>query len=306
MSEGKFKELDLDKRIWWGDTGSNMPAQKRFLTEVRQGIVPQTMWFYGDVGHTQEAKRELLEFVHYKDTDNVLDTVKPTRLLRRVLQLGTEAQSDDLVLDFFSGSSSFAHSVLLQNRADEGNRRFIAVQIPEPLPTPEKSLKTMADVGKERIRRVIHKLKTEPNIEFEGKEDLGFKVFKLAESNYAGWRGVEERTPAAYHDELDMFTDALRKGWTPENVLWEVAIKEGYSLNCRIETLTIPGNTVYRVTDPEKDPEQHFLACLDDELKEDIAKTLNLSVDDLFVCRDRAIDDTLAANLALQCRLKTI
>lgn len=136
-------------------------------------------------------------------------------------------------------------------------------------------------------------------------EDLGFKVFKLAESNYAGWRGVEDRTPAAYHDELDLYTDALRKGWTPANVLWEVAIKEGYSLNCRIEAVAVAGNTVYRVTDPEKDPEQHFLACLDDELNPDIGKALELTQNDLFVCRDRALDDTLAANLALQCRLKT-
>ena len=137
-------------------------------------------------------------------------------------------------------------------------------------------------------------------------EDLGFKVFKLAESNYAGWHGVEDRTPAAYHDELDLYNDALRKGWTPENVLWEVAIKEGYSLNCRIEPVAVAGNTVYRVTDPEKDPVQHFLACLDDELSPDIGKALGLTQDDLFVCRDRALDDTLAANLALQCRLKTI
>ena len=136
-------------------------------------------------------------------------------------------------------------------------------------------------------------------------------MFKLAESNYAGWRGVEDRTPAAYHDELDLYTDALRKGWTAENVLWEVAIKEGYSLNCRVEQhraadATPLANVVYRVTDPEKEPEQHFLACLDDELHPDIGKALGLTRDDLFVCRDRALDDTLAANLALQCRLKTI
>src|SRR5262249_35768256 len=233
VSADKFKEMDSDNRIWWGPKGENMPAQKRFLSEVKQGIVPQTLWQYDEVGHTHESKRELTDSVRYRNSDNVLDTVKPTRLLRRILQVGTSAESDDLVLDFFSGSSTFADAVVKQNREDDGTRRFICVQIPERLPKPEKSLKTMADVGKERIRYAIAHLKAETaNLTRTKKEDLGFKVFKLAESNYAGWRGVEERTPAAYHDELDLYTDALRKGWTPENVLWEVAIKEGYSLNC--------------------------------------------------------------------------
>ncbi|HEV3440109.1 MAG TPA: site-specific DNA-methyltransferase, partial [Gemmata sp.] len=118
VNHEKFKELDADNRIWWGEKGDNMPALKRFLTEVKQGMVPQTMWFYEDVGHTQEAKKELLEFVPYQDTDNVLDTVKPTRLLRRVLQLATLPDEEAIVLDFFAGSASMAHSVLVQNRED--------------------------------------------------------------------------------------------------------------------------------------------------------------------------------------------
>ena len=72
VNRSKFDELEADNRIWWGEAGDNMPALKRFLTEVKQGMVPQTMWFYEDVGHTQEAKKELLEFVKYEDTDNVL------------------------------------------------------------------------------------------------------------------------------------------------------------------------------------------------------------------------------------------
>ena len=130
MSRAKFDEMNADGRIWWGGTGENMPATKRFLTEVRQGMTPQTLWFYKDVGHTQEAKKELLGFVPYEDTDNVLDTVKPTRLLRRVLQLCTNPDTGDIVLDFFGGSASLAHAVLDQNREDGGDRHFIIVQLP--------------------------------------------------------------------------------------------------------------------------------------------------------------------------------
>ncbi len=165
VSEERFKEMDADNRIWWGADGNGAPAKKTFLSEVRQGMTPQTMWFYEDVGHTQEAKKELMEFVPYQDTDNVLDTVKPTRLLQRVLQLATTDDQEDIVLDFFAGSASMAHAVLAQNRADGGNRRFIAVQLPESLPAPEKELKRLTDIGETRIRNVIAKLQKEtPNI----------------------------------------------------------------------------------------------------------------------------------------------
>jgi len=127
----KFLELDNDKRIWWGAEGSNMPRLKRFLSEVKQGIVPQTLWKYEDVGHTQEAKKELLEFVKFENTDNVLDTVKPTRLIQRMLQLATQPSEKDLVVDFFAGSAATAHAVFQQNKEDNGNRRFVMIQLPE-------------------------------------------------------------------------------------------------------------------------------------------------------------------------------
>jgi adenine-specific DNA-methyltransferase len=158
VSEPKLKELDSDNRIWWGEDGNNVPAIKRFLSEVKEGRVPQTLWSYKEVGHTQEAKKELLEFVGFDNTDNVLDTVKPTRLLRRILQIATPAQGSDLVMDFFAGSAPTAHAVLLQNREDGGNRRFMTVQLPEALPVPEARLKTIADIGRDRIRCVIAKL----------------------------------------------------------------------------------------------------------------------------------------------------
>lgn len=188
VSNEKFDELNADNRIWWGENGDNMPRLKRFLSEVKQGMVPQTLWFYEDVGHTQEAKKELLQFVEYQDTDNVLDTVKPTRLLKRVLQLCTTPTGGDIVLDFFAGSCSTAHAVLLQNHEDGGNRRFICVQLPEKLPKPESVLRLLTDVGKQRLRNVIAALKADANgkIDFsngEASEDLGFKVFKLAKPN---------------------------------------------------------------------------------------------------------------------------
>jgi adenine-specific DNA-methyltransferase len=131
-------------------------------------------------------------------------------------------------------------------------------------------------------------------------------VFALSESHFEQWAGVPERDPAKYADTMGLFVSPIKAGSHPEAVFWEVAIKEGYGLNSTITPSPVGPNTVYTVTDPEKDPPQSFRACLDTELAPDIAKRLALTGADLFICRDSALDDTLAANLALQCRLKTI
>jgi adenine-specific DNA-methyltransferase len=143
-------------------------------------------------------------------------------------------------------------------------------------------------------------------------EDLGFKVFKLAPSNLRPWRGVGEDAPDAYAHQMELFRDPLMDGWTVENVIYEVALKEGYGLNCQISPLPLgkpapseaEGMRAYRVTDPDRD--QSFTICLDDHIDLADLSGLDLSPDDIFVCRDVALDDHVAANLALQCRLKTI
>jgi adenine-specific DNA-methyltransferase len=310
VNRAKFEKLDKDKRIWWGQDVNNMPALKRFLTEVKQGMVPQTLWTYAEVGHTQEAKRELLEYVKYENTDNVLDTVKPTRLLKRILQIGTNPVEDDIVVDFFGGSCSTGHAVLSLNREDGGNRHFICVQLPEPLPKPESRLKSLTDVGKQRLANVIQSLKqkTEDILPMESREvaeDLGFKVFKLAKPNIVQWTHDEERDPEAYGQKLALFNDPLVADWKPENVIWDVALREGFGLNTRFASRDLAnGNKIYDVTDP--DTGQKFLICLDDKILSDLSKGCELRAEDLFVCRDVALDDSSAANLALQCRLKTI
>ena len=143
VSEENFKALDLDKRIWWGESGDNIPALKQFLTEVKPGRVPQTLWEYDEVGHTQDAKKELLSIMTFATSDDVFVTPKPVALLKRILALATK--KDSLVLDSFSGSGTTAHAVLDSNSKDSGNRRFILVEGED-----------YADaLTAERVRRVI-------------------------------------------------------------------------------------------------------------------------------------------------------
>ena len=299
VAKPKFEAMDADKRVWWGKDGNAMPQQKRFLSQVRKGVIPQTMWFYKDVGHTQDAKRELTAAVKYERTENVLDTVKPTGLIRRMLQIATVPDEGDIVLDFFAGSNATSHAVLQQNREDDGNRQVIAVQFPEKLPLLEIDRVTLADVARERMRFALNEANG------NGVAGNGFRAFNLATSTMRAWSGVEEKDSDIVGAQIEVFADSLISGWKPESVIWEVALREGYSLTSRIEKVPETGKqTFWRVTDPDR--EQSFVVCLDDALTLEAVRALKLPKDALFICRDTALDDTLSANLALQCRLKVL
>ena len=120
QSYDRFLEMDRDGQIWWGPNGDAMPAQKRFLSEVQEGLVPQTIWSYKNVGHTQEAKKELIRYVSFQRNENVLNTVKPTRLIQHILQVATSSDKEDIVLDFFAGS---AVTGTCGAQAESGRRR---------------------------------------------------------------------------------------------------------------------------------------------------------------------------------------
>lgn len=306
-----FERYTAENRVWWGKNGdAKTPSIKRFLSEVREGMTPINLWDHEFAGHTDSANNEIKELFE----DKVFDTPKPTLLIRRMLQLATEPSENDIVLDFFSGSCSTAHAVMEQNREDGGSRSFVMVQLPEPIPQDAPAYKagyrTISDIGKERIRRVISKLKSQQSGKLDfgnaGKTaDLGFKVLSLAKSNYKIWASPENNDPLAYATQMAMYTDPLIPGWKPENVVWEVAIKEGYGLNTEIIHMTgISDNSIYHVADRDKG--QSFRICLDEVIKPASIRSLSLGRNDLFICRDKAMSDELVANLALQCRLKTI
>lgn len=140
VSEEKFWELDRDGRIWWGKDGNNVPAPKIFLSEVSDGIVPQTLWEYDEVGHTQDAKKQIKELFR---GETPFDTPKPTRLIERILQIASNP--DSIILDSFAGSGTTAHAVLNMNKADGGHRKFILVEM----------MDYAESITAERVKRVI-------------------------------------------------------------------------------------------------------------------------------------------------------
>ncbi len=265
VSKEKFEELDRDKRIWWGNDGDNMPRLKRFLSEVKQGRVPQTLWTYKEVGHTQDAKKQLLELVHFENRDNVLDTVKPTSLIRRMLQLATEPDARDIVLDFFAGSGPTGHAVFEQNQVDDGNRRYILVQIPEPLPKPETHLHTLADITKERLRRAAKKIKEE-HPEWNG--DTGFRVFKLDSSNIKAWNPRTDDLEADLADQMEH----ILPDRTEADLLYELLLKLGLDLCVPIEQKEIAGKTVHAIGGGV------LMTCLAEKITTEETESLGLGI----------------------------
>jgi adenine-specific DNA-methyltransferase len=240
-SEEKFRELDADGRIWWGADGNNQPAVKRFLSEVGQGRVPQTLWTYDEVGHTQEAKKELLAAVDFPNSDVVFDTPKPTRLMRRILQLGTSPNGGDLVLDFFAGTGTTMDALFAQNAEDGGNRRCILVQLPEPLEGAEAAgWKTIADVTKARVRGAGKRHKAADPL-FAG--DVGFRCFRLDRSNIAAWSPKPADLKASLFDHAEHVVE----GRTADDVLHELLLKLGLDLCVPTLTKTIAGKQVQSV-----------------------------------------------------------
>ena len=262
ISEKNFKELDADSRIWWGVDGNNMPRLKRFLSEVKQGITPQTLWRYEDVGHTQEAKKTLLKYVPFEHTENVLNSVKTVGLLQRIIQISTSSEGNDIVLDFFSGSATTAHAVIKQNEMDGGTRRFICVQAPEPLPKPEQDFDTIFGMGLTRIRNVGREISATTG---SAEIDLGFRTLRIDTSNM---KDVYYRPDELKQSDLLDMVDNVKEGRTAEDLLFQVLVDWGVDLTLPIRRETVQGKTVFYVDD------NALVACFDRGITEDLVKEL--------------------------------
>jgi adenine-specific DNA-methyltransferase len=231
VSEEKLRELDADGRIWWGPTKDARPSIKRYLAEVAD-LTPRTLWRKEDVGSNRTSKNELRSLFPESES---FDTPKPIGLVRRMLQLGTNMSSEELVLDFFAGSGTTAHSVVAANVEDGGNRRFILVQLPEPIENADTQASTIAELTAERIRRATSKIK-EDNPLFSG--DLGFRVLKLASSNILEWDPDRDKIA----ETLEASIEHLKTDRTEQDILFELLLKLGLDLCVPIETKKVGGS----------------------------------------------------------------
>jgi adenine-specific DNA-methyltransferase len=247
----KFQELLKDNRIVFGSTGEAGPQRKRFLSEaLERGKVSKTWW--DEVGTTTNGTQTLKKLFPEAGFTNP----KPVDLIQKMIQLGDNGK-DGLILDFFAGSGTTAQAVLEQNKIDGGKRKFICVQLQELCEENSEAyksgFKTIADLSKERIRRVSKKIQLETKAEIEKlkielqteetqnkietlqNQDLGFKVLKLENSNFKQWQQIEGKDAKALAEQMKLFVDPVSESATIENMVYELILKSGKDLNSRFE-----------------------------------------------------------------------
>jgi adenine-specific DNA-methyltransferase len=207
-----------------------------------------------------------------------------------------------VILDFFAGSGTTGQAVFEANKNDNGSRNFILVQLPEP--TDRKDYPTIAEITKERVRRVIQKMnkKEAGQLALNSKQDRGFRVFKLAESNFKGWDAQSPRDAQALAKQLELHIDHIRPGRTSEDVLYELLLKSGFPLTTPVEKIELERKTVYSVADGG------MLICLESKLTLEAIRAMAERKPQRVVCLDMGFagDDPLKANAVQIFKTKEI
>ena len=287
-TEDAMARLIEDNRVWFGEDGNNVPAIKRFLSEVKQGVSCQTIWKYDEVGHNQEGKKELKAL--FPDAIP-FDTPKPSRLLERIIKVASDSK-ECTILDFFSGSATTAHAVMQLNAEDGGRRKFIMVQLPEPCDEASEAYKAgyknICEIGKERIRRAGEKLLQDVtsgrgNSKGEGwgcgmpvtpEErafaiknilDIGFRVLKLDDTNM---KDVYYAPDDYDQVMLAGLESNIKDDRTDLDLLFGCLIDWGLPLSLPYKSEQIDGCTVHTYNDGD------LIACFDANIPESVVKEI--------------------------------
>lgn len=252
--EEVYLKLLEDNRMWFGVDGNGVPRKKVFLSE-KEGKPIWTWWTNSEVGHTQEATQALTTLLGSK---TIFDYSKPVRLIKRMVELASK--DDDIILDFFSGSATTAHAVMQLNTEDDGNRKYIMVQLPESTDNNLEACKfldkidkshTICEIGKERIRRAGAKIKEEAGLTAQNL-DIGFRVLKLDSSNMKEvYYTPEEYSQMGFN--LEGFMDNIKPDRSDEDLLFQVMLDLGIPLSAKIEQ----DGKIFRVN------ENYLIACFD-------------------------------------------
>ena len=260
----RFNELESKGLVQWKQidkgNGHEWHPYQKFYLEGREKR-PSNLWT--DVDGNKKGTREIRGLF---GGEKIFDSPKPVGLIQRIVQIATNA--DSLVLDFFSGSATTAHAVMLQNKEDGGHRKHIQIQLPES--TPEESaawsvgFSTIADVAKERIRRAGRTIR-EGDGHHEWNRDIGFRVMRIDSSNM---KGVHYTPDAVTQDGIFGQIDNIKEDRTDEDLLFQVLLDWGVDLSCPIQSEEIFGKTVYFV---DKDA---LAACFELDIDEDFVKAL--------------------------------
>ena len=289
LSRNAFRERLQDNRIWFGPNGDNTPRIKRFLSELRKtGITPMTIWKHEEVGHSQDATQKLARIF---DGKKYFDYPKPVGLIKRCLALYSD--KDSIIMDFFSGSGTTAQAMFELNKDDDGNRRFILVQLPEKTEESSPAYKdgyyTICDIAKERIRRagqtIIEEQNTNQGDLFAGdqkKLDVGFRVFKCADSNMKD----VYYAPADYDQQMLFdLEDNIKEGRNDLDLLFGCMLDWGVTLDLPLRTEKIDGVNIHIVNEGD------LVACFEKHIPESVIDHIASLLPMRIVLRDSCFDE---------------
>jgi len=304
-----FEQLLADNRIVFGRTGKGGPQRKRFLSEAKErGRVAKTLWT--DLDTTANATSKLKELMG----GDYFTNPKPSDLINRFCQLSTGC-GEGIILDFFAGSCTTAHAVLDLNKEDGGNRQFICVQLPEPCNEKSEArnagYQTIADIGKERIRRAIRKISSENSskLNLENNRDtetgkaMGFKVFKLSDSNFK----LSDSTNAPKDSELldeqiALFAENLKSDRSEQDFLYEILLRTGQLLTAPIEKKQVGDQDAFFVN------EGALVICLESRVTQDGIRGIIAQKPERVICLDNSFtgNDQLKTNTVLEMKSNSI
>lgn len=299
MSEDKFLAALNDNRIVWTNNGNGRPQLKVFYEEKKEFGSVDNSWFSADrIGTSTNGTKELLKIF---DGKSYFDTPKPTSLLRKLITLAN-VENDDIVLDFFSGSSTTAHAVLQSNLEDGNNIKFIMVQLPEMCGETTEArndgFDTICEIGKERIRRVGKKIleeaaQTKLGDEEKSPLDVGFKVFKLDTSNLKTWDGtpIQDKQIDMFYERLNAMIDTVKDDRTDMDVVYEVMLKMGIPLDVEVQYMEINDKIAYIVGD------FILMICLSDKITAEDIEAMAQYAPAKIICAEAGFaDDSALSN----------
>ncbi len=307
IKEEDLKKL-LDKDgIYWTSGKQEQPYGKIYLEDSTGQI---TSDFLGiEFGSNQQGSIEVEKLFGAR----YFDFPKPSSLIKHFVVLGSN--KDSIVLDFFAGSCTMAHAVLKLNAEDGGNRKFICVQLPEPCGEKSEAhkagYKTIADIGKERIRRAIKKLESDSseklNLQDNGKVQaeqakVGFKVFKLGDSNFKLWEPGEELDGKSLAEQIKLFAQNLKPGRSEQDFLYELLLSTGQTLSTPIEEKQIEGQKAFFAN------EGALVICLGDGVTREFFQGIIAQKPEQVVCLDNSFagNDSLKTNVVLEMKSNNI
>ena len=292
----RMKELIALNEVIWPKSQEGRPRRKKFVKDLESEFTGFSTLL--DAAFNTQATREVRSLF---DDKEYFDFPKPVDLLQRLIKQGGSAEKDDIILDFFAGSATTAHAVLDLNKQDGGHCKFILVQLPEPCAEDSEAFKagyhTIADIGKERIRRVIKKLNAEQegklDLEGDKDQDRGFRVLKLDQSNFKQWRPIDasvtvEQLALQLTDHIDHVSHAT----TQEALLFEILLKAGFQPTAKADVKEYAGVPVFSIADGA------LLICLAEKVTKELIDQIAEDEPMQFICLDSAFgsNDQLKSN----------